>query len=659
MDNNPDAQRLLLSKVKAVVFHLCQDGKVTPLQFAQINKEIDNRNVALNREAIATPLAELIAECEAQDLGLNLHFLKGVIREERMQVVHRLRRDAIHSEKTTVDLSAFDPNYSQIPLSFFSWVEKEKEFQELILLFKGPNTPLPEIIAASERFFSFDTSHAPPSRFPKLSKKLINQLIAAGHIAHSAVRPAAEDLEKIQKWNKDFQVQLNEGYLANRLEAKDLHRGGEAALTLLLDQLHASDVANPQLVDECVVNWRGPFKVELLEKWFFQGRNSPGQSMHEKDAVILAITGVDPGKNPREWNLWIKNHTAEERRAFDRFLERVFHERQIYDLAYVLSFSDIAELDVENIWATVVNSFRDKLHEPPPESPPEPPRWPIFEVPAQPHPESAQPPVSDAAIPPAPQAKPVAQSTDDEFLGDILLGSVDPEFVEAPAEIKSDEDRLVEKHSAWMIYFKPFLSENWLGLIGVFSLMAAWLFLSMALWEKGEIFRILAWIIPLPFLTLGAAWIAQFIDKLVSKGTSQKAAALFAVLALFSIPFNFLSGSTLLKDGATAAAVVFSLVLGVGYLLLVFFVARWIQKPFGHNPTRFLCLSNGIIYLPALAYHHEPNWAGPALASFGFLGLAALYFGLNRARSSGKPEQYGPTGVKKKRSVLSLGSGFC
>ena len=226
MDNNPDAQRLLLSKVKAVVFHLCQDGKVTPLQFAQINKEIDNRNVALNREAIATPLAELIAECEAQDLGLNLHFLKGVIREERMQVVHRLRRDAIHSEKTTVDLSAFDPNYSQIPLSFFSWVEKEKEFQELILLFKGPNTPLPEIIAASERFFSFDTSHAPPSRFPKLSKKLINQLIAAGHIAHSAVRPAAEDLEKIQKWNKDFQVQLNEGYLANRLEAKDLHRGG-------------------------------------------------------------------------------------------------------------------------------------------------------------------------------------------------------------------------------------------------------------------------------------------------------------------------------------------------------------------------------------------------------------------------------------------------
>ncbi len=636
MDNRSDTQRILLSKVKAAILQLFRDGKVTQHQFGQINHEIENRNLTLNREAIDTPLAELIADCEAQNLGLNLIFLKGVMREDHMGVVRKLRRDAVHSEQAAVDLSALHPTYSQIPLTFLSWAQKEEEFQELIRFFNDPKTPLSEISTASERFFSLDTSDALPPRFPKLSRKLINQLIAAGHIAHSAVGPAAEDLEKIKKWNKDFQIQLNERYSANRLEAADLHRGGEAAFTLLLDQLHASDVENPQLVGQCVINWRGPFKVELLGKLFLWGRYSPFQSIHEIDAAILAITGIDPSGNALEWNNWMKIHTAEERMAFNRFIDRIGEEKQIYDIAYVLSVSKIANLDVENIWAKVVNHFRDKLHEPPPE----PPRRPIFEVPAQPPPEPAPPPIPEAQHPPAPQAEPVAQSTDDESPGEVLLGSVDPEFVEAPAEIKSEEDKLIEKHSTWRIYFKPFLSENWLGLIGVFSLMAAWLFLSMALWEKGELFRILAWIIPLPFLTLGAAWIAQFIEKRVSRGASPRAVALFAVLALFSIPFNFLSGSTLLRDG-TGTTAIFSLVLGIGYFVLLFFVSRWIQTPFGHNPIRFLCLGNAIIYLPALAqffaHYYGRDATERTLDSFGFIGLAALYYGLMRARSTDGP----------------------
>ncbi|NKC13099.1 MAG: hypothetical protein GKR94_13125 [Gammaproteobacteria bacterium] len=92
------------------------------------------------------------------------------------------------------------------------------------------------------------------------------------------------------------------------------------------------------------------------------------------------------------------------------------------------------------------------------------------------------------------------------------LPEEDAEFSAAPETERSSDDEFVEQHSAWNVYLHPFLTENWLGLVGVTSLMAAWMFLTLWLWDKG--YRIGTNAVPLLGLTLATAWISRFIERL-------------------------------------------------------------------------------------------------------------------------------------------------
>ena len=55
-----------------------------------------------------------------------------------------------------------------------------------------------------------------------------------------------------------------------------------------------------------------------------------------------------------------------------------------------------------------------------------------------------------------------------------------------PSEALSADDELAR----CSVYLRPFLTENWLGLVGVTSLMAAWMFLTIWLWDQGQGYRI-------------------------------------------------------------------------------------------------------------------------------------------------------------------------
>ncbi len=168
----------------------------------------------------------------------------------------------------------------------------------------------------------------------------------------------------------------------------------------------------------------------------------------------------------------------------------------------------------------------------------------------------------------------------------------EPEFLEASAPKLAVQDRLVQQQSGWNKYLKPFLSENWMGVIGAVSLTAAWLLLAMWLYGQGRLSGFLIGAPPLAIFTLATAWLCGSLQKEGSKA-APTVVVQFGFLSFLSIPFHFMLAAGLAIGGGAAMA--------LAACLAVFWIAPRLRQPLGHDPTVFLLSSNALLFVSAMA----------------------------------------------------------
>ncbi|CAM2008206.1 hypothetical protein [Acanthopleuribacter pedis] len=214
----------------------------------------------------------------------------------------------------------------------------------------------------------------------------------------------------------------------------------------------------------------------------------------------------------------------------------------------------------------------------------------------------------------------------------------DLEALRAPVRQRDIEDTVVETTSTWNLYLRPFLSENWLGLVGAVSLTAAWIFLSMWLWEKAVAFRVLAGTVPIAIATLSSAWITGFLAKREVHGTSPRATALLAAITFLMAPFY-----PLLSAGLTASSEAGNILgfgLGLGFLATLPFIGKRIAKPFGTAPVAYLLAASAIALVPGPCARWAPTFLEFVLQVLP-IALTGLVTAAAKKSARAAPEDFG------------------
>ncbi|MEE8583252.1 MAG: hypothetical protein V3T83_00175, partial [Acidobacteriota bacterium] len=594
---------------------------------------LDNLSFEQVRGGLSDSLDDLIEAFENDDLEVNLAPFRRWRRQERFESIGQLREQALAEHRAFLDLSSIDPALQRIPLQEFDWQEALSGLARLAQAVERPDCSLDEVRQAGRDFF--DRSGIQLSDLvPGLKDSLVKRLVAEGHLSHSDTLVFSQGLEQMRLARNQLRQDLNRSFFAGQIDMERFNRPGPAAFELLQDQLQSDlNLHNPDL-NHLVIQWQGPFFAKLAQQWLKFVRPN-----RECEILIFARTGIDPGKDPQKWRSWTLQAMSQDRLGQGAFQLKAARLGPIYELAFVLSRDDVQQQEVQAHWwpllQKILGERTRKRQQAAEAAQPKPDKAPVAEA-ARPEPETARaaeaepgPGETVAAAGPSPKQ---AEQPPEPFAAQV---EDEAEFLHAAPAQASIEDLLVEQHSTWNVYFKPFLSENWLGLIGVFSLMAAWLFLSMWLWDQDPAFRQLAGVLPLAGFTLGAAFVASFIYGLESRGASPKAVSLFALLCFLSIPFNFALGASIASEDSLALGAGLAVLFSLGLPL----ISRRIQAPFGHDPKAFLLLSNLALYLPplalALSASVQPQHGLHAALFLSFLVLVGSLQRASRAAPSG------------------------
>ena len=673
MPSDLEKRLVRIAQLKAIALQRFRDKKIEANEYQQINSRLDNLSFEQVRGGLSDSLDDLIEAFENDDLEVNLAPFRKWRRQEGFESIGRLRQQALADQRAFLDLSSIDPALQRIPLQEFDWQEALSGLARLAQAVDSPDCALEEVRQAGRDFF--DRSGIQLSGLvPDLKDSLVKRLVAEGHLPHSDTLVFSQGLEQMRLARNQILQDLNRSFFAGQIDMGRFNRSGPVAFELLQDQLQSDlNLHNPDL-NLLVIQWQGPFFAKLAQQWLKVVRPN-----RECEILVFARTGIDPGKDPQKWGSWTLQARGQDRLGQGAFKLKAARLGPVYELAFVLSRDDLPQQQVQAHWWPLLQRILGErtrkrqqaaaqaaeAAQPKPDKArvaeaarPEPDKAQVAEA-ARPEPDKAQaaeaarskldkaraadaarpepepraaeaepgPAETVAAAGPSPQK---AEEPPEPFAAQV---EDEAEFLHAAPAQASIEDLLVEQHSTWNVYFKPFLSENWLGLIGVFSLMAAWLFLSMWLWDQGPAFRQLAGVLPLAGFTLGAAFVTSFIHRLESRGASSKAVSLFGLLCFLSIPFNFALGASIASED--------SLALGAGlaalYSLGLPLISRRIQAPFGHDPKAFLLLSNLALYLPPLALRAsvQPQHGLHAALFVSFLVLVGSLQRASRAAPSG------------------------
>ncbi len=625
-----DSRLVNILQLKYHLRTLRQQGQVSAEDTTMMQSALEQLAYSIIEPLHDEFLSETVEKILQENPQINLSPLDRLFKQQRHAILRDLRQSCINKNLNFIDASNIINDIDEkIPLKDYSWQVKQWEFK-LILdeLIKEP-TNNQSILDKISRFFETKNSFKLLLGLPEFAQNTIRNIHMNRLILPENTAYFHDDVSSIRNQLRDHETQLRQLFSKGGIKPEhNLH--GDKEFYHLLNKETVSPRSQVQLAD-LVLLWQGPgfheLALRLLGRKFILPRTAE---------VFLARTGIDISESKNELKTWAAQ--GSEKSSLDQQqLVRLIESNQIlYNTLQILALSDLTD----NPQAT-----RD--------------RWlPIAIVQAK---SFASEPVKkqELTTPITEDAVVATQRNQEEAtkpIPKLETSSADIDNLEEfyiPDDKTDEADRLVEKHSNWNEYVKPFLSENWLGLIGIGFIMAAWPILSMMVWNKGEFYRMAAGAIPLLCVTLGSAWICQFFANYRSKSSSpesldsdlsirnRKPAQLFACLTTWTIPFNILMAISMLHSGQF---VMTGLMLVI-YALAIWRISPWLSPSFGYSPKNYLLLSHSLLLIPAISQLISPNALSMGMAALVY--LAFFYYAKTLSNSLSKK-------TKGPRTFLSL-----
>ncbi|MCP3925948.1 MAG: hypothetical protein GY714_25565 [Desulfobacterales bacterium] len=567
-----DSDKLILySKLKIYVKNFKDQKLIDESEYNSIYNTLDklcfdlfNENDIESFENLLNIFKKIAPE---KELNLFNNFLKA----EKLRKINERRYSSIQKKSYFDPTDIFD-DIDPFSLSLYDWDKTYKSFRKLIETLKS-EISFESAIKECKIFFDTGGVLSIPSDFPYPTDNLIKNLLKKSIISKDLINPLSSDTNlitrELSKSKKEISHKLNNDFIT----IEDFNIFGDISKNFIHDICFSG---NSNSFSKYIISWNGPGKAQILSDWWEMGdKNS------QISELIMAFSDINPALETGKWHAWVREKTIHNNQGLNRFKDLIHEHKELYELSLILSFGDI--IPNINIWETVLNntklSFQNDIE--------------LLKTETI----SKQPPPipMKTAPPPIPKKNQVDNIYEDvhEAISSTLDFEVSEDIV-IPRKIETKEDKFVEQESSWNLYLKPFLNENWLGLIGASSLMVAWLFLSIWLWDRGPFYRLIAGAIPMIMTTLGLGWISSFFYKLRDDGSSSKAAVLFSCLSLLSVPFNILISLSMLKTESFGIG--FSLI-GV-YFFSIILLSRWIGLTLGFNPSTHLLLLNSLLVIP-------------------------------------------------------------
>lgn len=604
-------------RLKRHLYQLKIKGEISLAHYTQLNSELDFLSYRFVEEVSSGHLPELVNTLAKRYPDIRFAVLEPTLTKQRIELIRGLRKQAIDAGQSLLVVDRLFENIGQIPLRTFSWQAFIDHHKTLQLSLQKPSLSDTELLAQGLRLFGThpDTDYFGDAQ--SLQKNIFRKLIMERFIAPDQVEGLQRDEETLRNSLSDRERSL----LREGLVVPNPAYSAAEQFNYLMHSVGASN-ATADL--QCaVLQWQGPGLHLLLQKMLAQQPKS--RLLTE---LILARTGIHPQAEATEWQAWL---TREQSRQGNELAE-VQRLRQghgvLYDIFHVISLRHLSG-DSQALlerWLPIAQRIVQKNHE-------DKLARTVSSSPMVAEKNQALGATSavelnhteDGQVEPLTDDSLVA---DDSFLDTDALANLDAEDIaglNAPTAQFKRDDRVVARHSPWNKYVKPFLSENWLALIGIGFIMAAWPILSMMVWDLGEYYRLAAGAVPLLFITLGSAWITDFFAKLnnpawQTEGTLQsfnrKPVQLFSCLTVWTLPFNVLMAVSMI-DAHNLVVGVLLLLVYAGTMTLI---GPWLRGALGANATGYLIQSHLLLLLPALLKVFAPT----ALT----LGLSVMAYGV-------------------------------
>jgi hypothetical protein len=614
--NSPKTIHVLV-RLKAAISDLRDKQKLGPSDYDRLCSQIDDLLVSRIGELPDISLEALVHEARAAELGLDLSPLDFAIAGD---AVRNLREVAAREGSDVVDLSATFPDGWVVPARSYNWEDTIEQWRKCALSLEDPSVDFSVVVDACQTFFETQTSVNLPTGFPAPFRDILTGLYE-DPISAQEMRPLRRDQEAVRLLLGRLEPEFTQRLSTDEINTQDAGRNSDHIFNAVLQQLKGTRAGRySKSVERIVSQWRGPAFAELAKTaWNVKPENR--ESQDRMVLLILARTGIDP-RDAAEWIRWVRNQHELEHVGREHF-SRIATKNILYDLAFMLATASFSGDDALSRWQGV----REQMIRPRPQH--ETATTHEHRTPETTRSTSPQavpsPTTADATAAAAGAAQPV------RLPDRILPASMTTDSAEAlaaPRPVVSAEDAVVKSHSTWNRYLRPFLMENWLALIGIASMVIAWLFLSLWLWDKGETYRVLAGSVPLLGLTVGTSWIARFISRI--EDASRPVVGLFAVVGFLLLPFNFVLDVSILES-SQSSGITFGVGLAIFLAAALLPIGRMLAPGFGASPVLFICLLYAPIYLvPIAAAALGPSTRRSAVEVLPFLGFLALMASLRR-----------------------------
>ncbi|MEM7408290.1 MAG: hypothetical protein AAF458_23575 [Pseudomonadota bacterium] len=607
------ARLVLLAQVRMQLRRLSAAGLLDPAVATTAEHSLTESERQLVDGLPSVDTDSLIAQCVAAGMSAEVQVLRHASRAARLRDLQQ-RREAV-LPAGSLDLSDVHPGLVQVPVGPFPWSHIEQRWQALANAIIDGRIDFDRLRQMCEDFFGSRHDLSIPVRtglpLHGLVAELIKHRILPAQDAPACADDLADMTEALEFASGQMHVELS---ISGSLPDHVLSGTSHALFEVL--EAYASMESPDADITALLMRWNGPFFAELADAWLTRRPGEDESASEHRADLLAARTGIDPFASPARWRRWVEAHINGDQLRLTALRESMHADRMIYALALAMSAGAVLGDGLKARWWPLVQNLRERRNPTPA---------------ATPEPESGESPAARSALAGAALASVVEpthevrtpQPEHRHAEPEAWVPELDIEFTAAPGASRSESDDLVEARSAWNIYLRPFLSENWLGLIGITSLMAAWMFLTMWLWDKGQVYRVAMGAVPLLGLTIGAAWIARFIQRLPDG--APRAVTLFATLAYLSVPFNYALGASLLTVPALSAKVA-AFVSVIVYAAMTPWIAQRIRGGVGFAPTRPLLELNLLAYVPGVTFFTFGESGLPvALGATLFLGWFVVW----------------------------------
>jgi hypothetical protein len=623
----PNNQLVLIGQLKAAIRALHSEGKLSYIHFTSLNDQLDD--LLIDSVGSKPTLDLLLQDAQQSLINIDVTPLRELLHDQHKGTIRERRKLAIDSGEQEFDISDLYPGYDVIPLSWPTWRKKTVLFQALVdVMKKDPN--LEQMIKISENLFLHNEHWAPLEKYPHLKGEPISKLLANQLVKIDQLEQLGQSYAKI---SNRIKADLN---ASSHDRTATVERGvfGDTSYTVLRAN---AEEGLPETLQQPLVMWQGMQRFELLDLWYKNGHLSD-----IKSALIFTLCGFDPTKERSDFESWLESARQLERSQYQEFHRVIYEERLLYWMSWVCSCKQILGDDIEDLWWPVIQSLVTDRRET---------ETVVAEI-VHPEPANQQEPI----VTPQPDKTDLPdelpeQGTEVKSPGEKVeaiqeqapVGESKPDFVPAdgadslvaPEHQQSEEDAFVATTSTWSAYLKPFLQENWLAVVGMGFLLAALFLLSGISGTHAYLTEIML-IVVLAFFGLGFSKISMFIYQRESEGASRRATELFALMCIYTLPFNLLMVLQIQLEYSGWVSSVVAGILVLAYLFGLFpRLLKWISGPFELKLLQPLLYGNAVILLPII------NDSIYLQHSIPFIGLAILAMGLkNSARAETSTQRF-------------------